>query len=86
MDIFIKVAPGDYKVLRSRIPGDSPAHEAIEKATRIDYSVEGVLFEGYNIPCDEKQARIILETAKECCPQSVPGIEKALMSARSSPV
>jgi hypothetical protein len=83
MDIFIKVAPRYYERLRSQIPADSPAREAIDKATRIDHAVEGVLFEGYNIPCDEHQARIIFETAKQYCPEIVRDIEKALKGVRS---
>ena len=83
MDIFIKVAPRYYERLRSHIPTESPAREAIDKATRIDYAVEWVLFEGYNIPCDEDQARIIFETAKQYCPEIVRDIEKALRLARS---
>jgi len=83
MDIFIKVAPRYYERLRSQIPAGSPAREAIDRATRIDHAVEGVLFEGYNIPCDEDQARIIFETAKQHCPEIVSDIEKALKLARS---
>jgi hypothetical protein len=82
MNIFIKVAPRYYKRLRGQIPNQSPAREAIDKATRIDHAVEGVLFEGYNIPCDENQARIILETAKQSCPEIVRDIEEVLRLAR----
>jgi hypothetical protein len=82
MDIFIKVAPQYYERLRSQIPTESAAREAIDKATRIDHAVEGVLFEGYNIPCDEDQAGIILETAKKYCPEIVQNIEEALQLAR----
>jgi hypothetical protein len=82
MDIFIKVAPRHYGRLRSHIPSQSPLREAIDKATPIDHAVEGVLFEGYNIPCDEDQARIILETAKQCCPEIVRNIEEAIRLAR----
>jgi hypothetical protein len=57
MKIFIKLASRDYEKLRSRIPRGAATHEAIERATRIDYSLDGVLFEGYNIPCDERDAR-----------------------------
>jgi hypothetical protein len=83
MNKFIKVAPRYYERLRSQIPTESPAREAIDKATRIDHAVEGVLFEGYNIPCDEDQARILLETAKQYCPDIVPDIEEALKLSRS---
>jgi hypothetical protein len=83
MNTFIKVAPRYYERLRNQIPTESPAREAIDKATRIDHAVEGVLFEGYNIPCDEDQARILLETAKRYCPEIVRDIEQALGLARS---
>ena len=42
MNKFIKVAPRYYERLRSQIPVESPAREAIDKATRIDHAVEGV--------------------------------------------
>lgn len=82
MDIFIKVAPRYYEQLRSQIPTESSAREAIDKATRIDHAVEGVLFEGYNIPCDQDQARILLETAKQHCPEIVRDIQEALRLAQ----
>jgi hypothetical protein len=78
MDIFIKVARRDYERLRTHIPSDSPAREAIDKATPIEHSIEGVQFEGYNIPCDENQARSLIEIARQCCPDIIPDIEKAI--------
>jgi hypothetical protein len=84
MNTFIKVAPRYYERLRIQIPAESPAREAIDKATRIEHAVEGVLFEGYNIPCDEDQARILLETAKQYCPEIVRDIEEALGLVRSN--
>jgi hypothetical protein len=83
MDIFIKVAPRQYDRLRSQIPTESSAYEAINKATQIDHAVEGVLFEGYSIPCDEDQARILLETAKQHCPEIVRDIQEVLRLVRS---
>ncbi|HEV8341689.1 MAG TPA: hypothetical protein VGR30_04895 [Candidatus Binatia bacterium] len=82
MEIFIKVAPPHFDRLRSRIPVESPAYEAIAKATRIDHSFEGVFFKGYTIPCDQNQARIILEIARQCCPEIIPTIEQAMRLAR----
>jgi hypothetical protein len=82
MEIFIKVAPRDYERLRSQIPAESPAHEAIDRATRIDHALEGIRFQGYTIPCNEDQARIILEIAKQYCPDIIRDIEKAIMLAR----
>ncbi len=83
MEIFIKLAPRAYKQLRSHISTESVAHEAIEKASRIDHSLEGVVFAGYSIPCNEEQARIILEIAEQYCPEIVSDIEKAITLARS---
>lgn len=84
MEIFLKIPPRAYIRLRSYIPTDSPAHEAIEKASRIDHAVEGVVFAGYSIPCNEQQLRIIFEVAKKCCPEIIPDVEKALTRARSA--
>ena len=82
MEVFIKVAPRHYEQLRNQIPSESPAHEAIERATRIDHALAGVLFEGYSIPCNREQAEIILETAKKHFPEIVSDIEQAMMLAR----
>lgn len=85
MEIIIKLAPRSYKELRSHIPTRSPAHETIENATRIDHSVEGVLFAGYTLVCDDQQARIIRETAQRYCADAVPDIDKAIAAARRQP-
>jgi hypothetical protein len=82
MEILIKIAPQAYGRLRSHISTRSAAHEAIEKASRIDHAIEGVLFAGYTIACNEEQARIILEIAKQCCPEIIPDIEEAITLAR----
>ncbi|MEX0803889.1 MAG: hypothetical protein WD688_11315 [Candidatus Binatia bacterium] len=82
MEVFIKIAPQEFSRLRDRISSESPAHEALDKATPINHAIEGVLFEGYNIACDENQARMILEVAKECCPEIIRNIEEAIKLAR----
>ncbi len=78
MQIFIKLATGDYTRLRSHITLHSVAHEAIEKATRIEHSLDGLLFAGYSIPCNVEQARTILETARRNCPDMIGKIEQAI--------
>jgi hypothetical protein len=83
MEILIKVTPQAYDRLRKHTSPDSPALEAIDKATRIDHSIEGVLFAGYAIACNEVQARIIFDVAKEYCPEIIPDIEEAITLARS---
>jgi hypothetical protein len=82
MEIFIKVAPRDYNRLRRQIPAASVAQHAMNRATPIDHSLDGVQFAGYTIPCDEEQARIILEVAKQCCPEIIRDIQEAIRLAR----
>ena len=83
MEVFVKLGPQAYHRLRQHISVESPAHEAIERASRIDHSLEGVLFSGYSIPCNEQQARLLLEVAKQFCPEIVLDIEKAIKLAES---
>jgi hypothetical protein len=82
MEIFIKVAPKEYQQLRSQIPSDSAAREAIDKATPIEGALDGVLFEGYNIPCNERQAHIIREIAMQYFPDITRSVDNAIMLAR----
>jgi hypothetical protein len=83
MEIHIKLAPAQYQRLRSTSPIDSPVRDVIDSATRVDHAIEGVLFAGYTIVCDEEQARIFLDTARRCCPEVIPDIERAIKLARS---
>ena len=83
MEILIKLGSGEYDQLRTRIPDGSSAREAVERATKIDYSVGGVLFEGYTILCDEAAARGLQETATRYCPEIVSKIEEAVRLAKS---
>jgi hypothetical protein len=82
MDIFIKLAPRDYDRLRRQVPSSSIAHKALAMATPIDHALEGVQFAGYSIPCNEDQARSILEIARLCCPGIIRDIEDAIKLAR----
>ena len=83
MEIHIKMAPAQYQRLRSTYPIDSPVRDVIDSARRVDHAIEGVLFSGYTIVCDEDQARILLDTARRCCPEVIPHIEQAIKLARS---
>ncbi|HEX5608290.1 MAG TPA: hypothetical protein VFY96_17320 [Candidatus Binatia bacterium] len=83
MEISLKVGSREYDQLRTHVPDGSTAREAVERATRIDYSVGGVLFEGYTIVCDEDAARGLQETAAHYCPEIVAKIQEAVRLARS---
>lgn len=81
MEIHIKMAPAQYERLRRGFPTDSPIRGVIDNATRIDHAVEGVLFAGYRMVCNENEARILLETARRCCPEAIPDVEQAIRLA-----
>jgi hypothetical protein len=81
MEVVIKLAPRHYEKLLSQISTDSTAYSAIERASRIDHSIDGVLFEGYSITCDEPQVIALLQIAKSACPEIVRDIEGALKVA-----
>lgn len=82
MGIYIKLAPRDYDRLRSLISTESAARQAIDQATRVDHALEGVLFEGYTVPCSEEQGRAIRAVARDSCPELLPTIDQAIHLAR----
>lgn len=84
MEIHIKMDPEQYKRLRDSYPIDSPVRDLIDNARRLDHAIEGVLFAGYTIVCNEDQAGIFLETARQCCPEVIPQIEQAIKIAQAS--
>jgi hypothetical protein len=81
MEIFLKVASRHFDVLRDRTPPDSPVHKALGQTTPIEHSLDGVEFEGYTIPCDERQARLLLEVARSYCPEIIRDIQNAIKLA-----
>jgi hypothetical protein len=83
MEIHIKMAPAQYERLRKTYPIDSPIRDVIDNARRVNHAIEGVLFAGYTIVCDEDQARIFLDTARQCCPELIPHIEQAIKLAEA---
>jgi hypothetical protein len=84
MEVNIKMAPAQYERLRNSYPIDSPVRDLIDNARRVDHAIEGVLFAGYTIVCDENQARIFLETARRYCPEVIPQVEQAIKLARGA--
>lgn len=81
MEVIIKLSPPTYQRLRAQVRAGSPAYEPVEKAAPIEHSVEGVIFAGYSIACDDNQARALLDIAMRDCPEAAPEIEKALRFA-----
>jgi hypothetical protein len=68
MNTFIKVAPRYYERLRNQIPAESPAREAIDRRRELNMPSRACCLKA-NIPCDEDQARIPLETASNIAPR-----------------
>src|SRR6267142_6297276 len=80
MNIFIKVAPRYYERLRGQIPNQSPAREAIDKATRIDHAVEGVLFEGSTFPVTKTKRASFSKQPSNPAPRLSATLRKSLGS------
>lgn len=81
MDIVVKLSKSNYRQLRGHVLPGSAAYEPMEKATAFEHSVEGVIFAGYSIACDDEQARALLDAARRHCPDAVSEIEKSMTAA-----
>jgi hypothetical protein len=81
MEVVVKLSKSSYRRLRGHVPADCAAYEPMEKATAFEHSMEGVLFAGYTIACDDRQARALLEIARRHCPEAIAEIEKTLAAA-----
>ena len=82
MDIFIKVARRYYERLRSQIPTESPAREAIDKATRIDHAVEGYCLKVTIFPVTRTRRASFSKQRDNIAPRLSRDIEEALRLAR----
>lgn len=81
MDVLVKLSKNNYRRLRGHVPADSAAFEPMEKATPFEHAVEGVVFAGYSVHCDESQAKALLDLARRHCPECAFDIEKSITAA-----
>mgnify|MGYP003694420803 CR=1 FL=1 len=80
MNIFIKVAPRYYERLRGQIPNQSPAREAIDKATRIDHAVEGCCLKATTFPVTKTKRASFSKQPSNPAPRLSATLRKSLGS------
>jgi hypothetical protein len=71
----IHLKPAWYDCLRRYVPEDSHAATALKNAVKLDGSL---LPTEFLFQCDENDAQILLETARQHCPDAVWEIQLAL--------
>ena len=79
MVVTIGLAHADYEqLLRSVLP-ETPVYAVLHKCPELDrWSHEKPLFNCVIIECNPDEATLLLEAAKQHCPEAVPDIEYGL--------
>jgi hypothetical protein len=82
MGVVVPLKPKWVHRLLTHIPPESEAYGALEDSVDLFRLIETPSLE-YVVECNVTEARLVLETAKEHCPEAVPAIEEALRNFRS---
>ncbi len=74
MKINFHLYSHERDAIREHLPAGSPASKCLEAATPLDISGEPVIRPEWAVPCEEEDAKLILEVAKKWCPDALPNI------------
>jgi hypothetical protein len=84
MKITIGLARADYEQLLQNIMPEASAYTVLRKCPELArWSHERPLFKCVILECTEDEAIVLLEAAKEHCPQAVRDIEYGLKLSRA---
>lgn len=86
MQVTLQLQSGTYDCLLNHVPGEeSDARRALKEATKLNNTraLPEIVF---TVLCAETQARVLLDIAKEHCPQAVHEIEFAIQTFGAQPV
>jgi hypothetical protein len=84
MIVTIGLASADYEQLLHSVRPEAPAYTVLHKCPELDrWSQKKPLFKCVIIQCNPDEAIVLLEAAKEHCPQAVPDIEYGLKLSRA---
>jgi hypothetical protein len=79
MLVIIGLARADYEQLRNSVPTEAPAFPVLRRCPELyRWGREEPLFKCVIIECTREEANVLLEAAKEDCPQAVADIEYGL--------
>ena len=79
MVVVIGLARADYEQLLEKVPSEAPAFAVLRRCPELSrWGREEPLFKCVIIECTRDEAIVLLEAAKEDCPQAVADIEYGL--------
>ena len=80
MKIMIQLTPEDWDCLLEHVPNGSGTYAALKNATDLHGYINMPPLE-FVVYCDENEAKLLLDTAKNHCPTAVRAIEEAIKVA-----
>ena len=84
MLVTIGLARGDYAQLLHNVPPEEPAFDILHRCPELDrWGREEPLFKCVIIECNPDEATLLLEAAKQHCPEAVPNIEYGFKLSRN---
>jgi hypothetical protein len=84
MVVTIGLARKDYEQLLHNIRPEAPVYTVLHKCPELDrWSHEKPLFNCVIIECNPDEAIVLLEAAKQHCPQAVPDVEYGIKLSRA---
>jgi hypothetical protein len=82
MKVRIQLTPEEYHRLKDHIPKRSRAYSALKNATELIGFINAPPLQ-FSIQCDESDAQVLLESAKDHCPVALQKIEASISLSRS---
>ena len=84
MHVIIGLARADYEGLLNNVPPEAPAFMVLRRCPELSrWGREGPLFKCVIIECNPDEATLLLEAAKQHCPEAVPNIEYGFKLSRN---
>lgn len=84
MLVIIGIARSDYQQLLHNVPPEAPACNVLRRCPELyRWGREEPLFKCVIIECNAYEATLLLEAAKQHCPEAVPDIEYGIKLSRN---
>ena len=84
MVVVIGLARADYEQLLQNVSGEAPAFAVLRRCPELHrWGREEPLFKCVIIECDEDEALVLLEAAKQHCARAIADIEYGLKLSRA---
>jgi hypothetical protein len=80
--ILIEISTAQYDRLLSVVPVESSVYSILKNGVVVDRSKASLERKTVDILCTVEQARELLDTARQLCPEAAPEIEDGLVNPR----